>query len=149
MVTKPLSSDPEGDEEGSVGEVRLPQPGQGKKEVKERYTDVLQKKGDSAMKVTKQLKGLVDKQKKGGLSLRDAGILDHKEFGPYVDHFARNHPTFDPDNNPQAEWHFDRLETGSNREVIVYFKHASGNTSRTVVLSEDEVLKDLYNAEAD
>lgn len=99
------------------------------------------------MKVTKQFKNLVEKQHKSGVSLRDSGILDHKEFVPYVDHFARNHAAFDPANNPQAEWHFERLESGPSREVVVYFRHASGNTSRTVVLSEDEVMKDLYNVE--
>ena len=98
------------------------------------------------MKVSKSFKNAINSQQKSGKSLRDSKVLDHKDFGPYVETLARNSPEWG--GLRQHEWVFSNAEE-AGETVNVFFRHVGDGTTRGLSFHQDRVMGDLYKAETD
>ena len=99
-----------------------------------------------ALKVSKSFKNAINSQQKSGKSLRDSKVLDHKDFGPYVETLARNSPEWG--GLRQHEWVFSNAEE-AGETVNVFFKHVGDGTTRGLAFPQDRIMGDLYKAETD
>lgn len=98
------------------------------------------------MKVSKSFKNQIDSQKKSGQALENTKLLEHKDFGPYIETLARNSPEWG--DLRQHEWVYQEVNSAGGN-VNVYFRHVGDGTTRGLSFAQDRVMEDLYKAEAE